>query len=199
MSKNNPALQILFCLLVVIACIGYSHHLKTADAQTHPANAEDFSLISSGNVSHFPAALLEIGEEAFEGASLSAVILPEGLVSIGSRAFADNESLQTIVIQDSLQILESDAFSGSSSLTIIGDPGSVAEDWAREEGIPFIYRKLFFPAMSSDGTWKIVISLFFVSPVPDELREGIQKKLRNLRSLRRKDRPEMDVPEAAVP
>ena len=59
-----------------------------------------------------PAALREIGEEAFYGdASLDEVVIPDGTETIGPRAFADS-GLKRILIPDSVNGIADDAFAG---------------------------------------------------------------------------------------
>ena len=62
-----------------------------------------------------PAALTEIGSEAFAGGSFACVSIPAGVTSIAP-----------------------DAFGNRTGLTIIGVPGSAAEDFARAHGFDFV-------------------------------------------------------------
>ena len=62
-----------------------------------------------------PAALTAIGSEAFAGGSFTCVSIPAGVTSIADDAFGDR-----------------------TSLTIIGVPGSTAEDFARAHGFEFV-------------------------------------------------------------
>ena len=81
-----------------------------------------------------PASLKVIGEEAFAGdSSLDKVVIPEGVESIGPRAFADS-SVKSVVLPASVTDIADDAFSGSSpAVTAIKD--SYAWRWAAAHGL----------------------------------------------------------------
>ncbi len=83
----------------------------------------------------FPAGLLEIEEEAFYGdEALREAELPEGLMSIGPRAFM-NSGLQRVVLPGSLTQIAEDAFSGCEGLRAAAPAGSYAYDYCRRAGI----------------------------------------------------------------
>ena len=76
-----------------------------------------------------PASLEIIREEAFcRNMSLGRVVLPEGVTSIGARAFAES-SLQEIVIPASVTHIAPDTFEGCDAYTIIAPAGSYAACW----------------------------------------------------------------------
>jgi len=89
-----------------------------------------------------PAGLRTIEDEAFAGASFTEVRIPDGCTSIGSRAFADNASLRTIVIPASVTSIAWDAFmlnNGTNwDVTIWCEEGSEAAAFAQRWG--FLYR-----------------------------------------------------------
>ena len=85
-----------------------------------------------------PDSLTTIEAEAFEGGAFTYVQLPEGVTSIGSRAFADCPNLAYIYIPEETGTIASDAFSGVSGLTILGHSGSYAEVYAQRNGIAFV-------------------------------------------------------------
>lgn len=71
-----------------------------------------------------PAALTEIGAEAFMGdTSLDEVIIPDGVTAIPERAFA-NSSLRAVHIPASVTSIANDAFSGTEPLYYIENPAS---------------------------------------------------------------------------
>ena len=82
-----------------------------------------------------PEALTVIEEEAFEGVAAITVVIPDGAVSIGSRAFADCPSLKYVEIPASVTGIADDAFAGSSVIFICGFD-SFAYQYAQEHGIP---------------------------------------------------------------
>ncbi len=82
-----------------------------------------------------PENLTEIKAEAFEGnTSLDEVVLPEGIETIGSRAFADS-SIASINLPSSITYIAEDAFEGCGNLQMTAQEGSYAYDWATAEGL----------------------------------------------------------------
>ncbi|MBQ9195933.1 MAG: leucine-rich repeat domain-containing protein, partial [Clostridia bacterium] len=84
-----------------------------------------------------PAGVTAIEAEAFMGdTALDEAELPEGLLSIGSKAFAQS-SLKRIYLPESLSDIAADAFLGCQSLTAWGYPGTKGEAFCRENGIAY--------------------------------------------------------------
>lgn len=79
-----------------------------------------------------------IDEEAFEGCAFCFVEVPEQTERIGSRAFADCAQLHYIKISGYDTMIDLDAFTGVSDLTIYGIPGSKAELFALQNGYSFV-------------------------------------------------------------
>lgn len=65
-----------------------------------------------------PDNLTEIGDAAFEGGNFVTVVIPEGCVSIGSRAFADCMNLRYVYISMNTDVADS-AFEGCEGVTFI--------------------------------------------------------------------------------
>ena len=76
--------------------------------------------------------LKTIGAEAFEGTEITSVTLPEGIVSLGKRAFAECGKLTTVNLPDSLQSIGQDCFEGCSNLNIL-DLSSVPDSFVERE------------------------------------------------------------------
>ena len=94
------------------------------------AEAEGFTL---------PASLQVIEEEAFAGTAIENVEFPESLTAVGDRAFAELPGLETVTILPTDILTVSDtAFEGSSNVMIRGAEGSYAQEWADQNGVPFI-------------------------------------------------------------
>ena len=86
----------------------------------------------------FCRASRRIKDKAFIHIAAKRVKLPEGLSSIGSRAFADCSALESIFIPDSCTIIAEDAFSGVTGLEIFGKEGSYAEIFSGNNGFLFV-------------------------------------------------------------
>ena len=96
-------------------------------------NREEFS----ASKAVLPATLQTIEEEAFEGTGLMILDLPDTLISIGEKAFANILTLRSVRIPDSTKQIANSAFIGSNFVTINAAPNSYARTWARANGIPF--------------------------------------------------------------
>jgi hypothetical protein len=75
-----------------------------------------------------PAVMRTIEDEAFAGIAAEQVTIPEGARSIGSRAFADCDSLLLVVIPASVTSIADDAFE-NSDVAVICPEGSYAASW----------------------------------------------------------------------
>ena len=84
-----------------------------------------------------PASLKVIEAEAFEGTAAERVYLEEDVQEIGDRAFAANGALREIYIPGEAKLRGREIFAGADEVTVNGIEGSPAEDWAKEQGIPF--------------------------------------------------------------
>ncbi len=86
-----------------------------------------------------PASLTAIEAESFRNdSSVQSVILPDGLVSIGSYAFAGS-GVKCISFPASVRSIASNAFANcSSELTASAVPGSYAFNWCVEHGISVV-------------------------------------------------------------
>ena len=85
-----------------------------------------------------PAMLKIIESEAFLNAPMVSVRCPDGLTTIGSRAFAGCDQLRDIYLPDSVQYIAEDAFANVPQLTIHTPAGSIAEKWAKKQGITVV-------------------------------------------------------------
>lgn len=101
-------------------------------------SAECTVIVHAGDVLCLPADTVEIHSEAFAGTASGMIELPEGVMTIGSRAFADNEDLMLVQLPDSIVSISSDAFAGCTNLTLLCSSGSCGEQFALEQGIPHV-------------------------------------------------------------
>ena len=95
-------------------------------AQCAPALAE--------GVLTLPRSIKAIEDEAFCGSkAVSSVALPEGIETIGKRAFADS-TLTKINLPVSLTYIADDALEGCASVAVDAEEGSYAYEWAAARG-----------------------------------------------------------------
>ena len=95
-------------------------------------------VVDLGNMLCLPEALNEIEEEAFAGSGITAVTVPNGCRTIGSRAFADNPGLVYVFLPASVAQISPDAFDNSPNITLYCYSGSMAASFAQSCGIRFI-------------------------------------------------------------
>lgn len=67
------------------------------------------------NTLTLPAAIKEVEPEAFMNVSTQVIIVPNGCVTIGSRAFANCTNLRYVILPSTLETLADDAFAGCGS------------------------------------------------------------------------------------
>lgn len=85
-----------------------------------------------------PAGLKHIQAEAFIGGTFFHAQCPEGLETIGSKAFANCTALTFIYIPESVTTIAPDAFIGAPDYLVIQcKKGSYAETFAKENGIKY--------------------------------------------------------------
>ena len=82
--------------------------------------------------------VVAIGERAFEGANVTAVVLPGTLVEIGWFAFYNCHGLLNVTIPPSVTSIGYAVFDGCGALTVYGSANSYAERYARSYGLSFI-------------------------------------------------------------
>jgi len=87
-----------------------------------------------------PKAMKTIRDEAFLGTAAEEIVLPEGIVSIGQRAFAQSKTLKLINLPESLESIAEDAFDGSENVALICTEGSEGQRFAQENGIPYVVK-----------------------------------------------------------
>ena len=72
-----------------------------------------------------PKYLVEIGEDAFRGADIASVEMPNTVKRLGVHAFADCKNLKNVTLSSSLTLIPMGAFSGCEALEELQVPASV--------------------------------------------------------------------------
>lgn len=104
-----------------------------------------------------PVSLITIDDEAFEGTALVKVELPDKVIEIGERAFADIISLHDIRIPITTSYIASTAFDGSDRTKITAPANSYARTYARTQGLPFSPIVMFCASTQTSPTSSISI------------------------------------------
>ena len=79
-----------------------------------------------------PTGIAAIDDEAFEGAAMSVVFIPDGCSEIGDYAFRDCVRLEQIRIPSSVTDIGTDIFSGCGVVYVYGARGSAAEAYCAD-------------------------------------------------------------------
>ena len=111
-------------------------HADALDIHIQGFITEQFTGIGLPQVK-LPASTFYVDDEAFVGNStIQAVVAPDGLQVIGTRAFADCANLKCITLPDSVSYIAEDAFENTPDVVIFASVGSYAWQWAEKQGIP---------------------------------------------------------------
>ena len=79
-----------------------------------------------------------IGERAFEGAALTAILLPQGVESIGWFAFYGCEGLISVSLPESVSLIGYAVFDGCPKVTVFCPANSYAQRYVQSYGIAFV-------------------------------------------------------------
>ena len=85
-----------------------------------------------------PQGLQTVDEDAFYGIAARRIVVPDGCINIGKRAFAFCADLEVLELPASVKTIDSSMVLGSEGVMILTPSGSYAEVWARENGIQVI-------------------------------------------------------------
>lgn len=80
--------------------------------------------------------VVAIGEHAFSEKPIAAIILPDGLESIGWFAFYGCRSLVDVTLPDSVTSIGYAVFDGCPNVTLVCSPNSYAAQYAASYGLP---------------------------------------------------------------
>ena len=118
---------------------GWTAFTATA-ADVSQLNAACMVIVHSSAPLMLPCEMKTIRNEAFLGTAAEEIVLPEGIVRIGSRAFAGSETLRLVNLPQSLEAIAADAFAGSENVALICAAESEGQRFAQENGIPYIMK-----------------------------------------------------------
>lgn len=183
-------LRKLLLLISVFLCIfGFAHAQPELLLSTNPPVP----------VAVFPEKLIRIEDEAFSGTNFWTILFHEGLRYIGDRAFEENKRLQSVYLPESVNCIGRDAIPDNEGLLVVGKAGSFAQQWAEKQG----FRFLPVGFLITQTHLRECIEARETGAYP-QLNEENYLRLQKggnfrQRSLRRRDRPEMNVPEARIP
>ena len=105
-----------------------------------------------------PDSVTSIGERAFSGcSSLTSIVIPDSVTSIGGSAFYECSSLTSVVIDDSVTSIGGWAFYNCSSLTNITFKGTVAEWYAIKKASSWNYTVPAMEVVCLDGKAELII------------------------------------------
>ncbi len=91
------------------------------------------------NALRLPTGLTAVSDEAFRNNLARDIILPDGVTTIGARAFADCSLLKMITIPASVTTIHSTALAGSEQAVVLCRENSPAHQFALKNGIRFVF------------------------------------------------------------
>ena len=102
-----------------------------------------------------PASLRVIEKEAFTNCyRLPSITISPKVTRLEEYTFYENDALARAVVPKSVTYISEWAFCKCPFVTLYGDPGSRAESFAKEQGIPFVSRSLSGAKVSvEDAAW----------------------------------------------
>ncbi len=101
-----------------------------------------FSGCTGFTVINIPDSVKTIGNSVFYGCTgLTKIIIPNSVTAIEFHTFLGCTNLTNITIPVTVTSIDKDAFIDCTKLTIYGSQGSIAEKYAKENGIPFKEKK----------------------------------------------------------
>lgn len=101
----------------------------------------DSAFMGCGSLTNvaLPASLINIDFAAFTGCGLTSVSIPASVTRIGNCAFLSCHSLTSVTIPSGTTSIGKSAFNDCENLTLRLTKGSLAEQYAKVNGIPYVY------------------------------------------------------------
>ena len=135
-----------------LTAIHIPYGVETIEKSTfaHCTNLHEVSL---------PSSIKEIGRKAFEGCeALEELVLPDSVQKVFMSAFTGCKNLKRIYIPATTTKINKQGFSGCQQLTIYTEPGSYAEKFAKENGIPVENEALCITSPNGNSVTPTVVS-----------------------------------------
>ena len=151
--------------------------------------------LSSDGLFNFPASLTLIDDEAFSETAVKTVVLPDGFLHIGDRAFSNTAYLSDVYIPKTTEHIADSAFSECCGFTIHGVDGSYASRWAEKHHISFTSCDMW---SKNNESGKRLIRLRvlieqYIQLINTSVFVLIEKRKKDkVRSMRPQDRPELN-------
>lgn len=123
--------------------------------------------IASFDEMKYFTAVTSIADDAFNGSTLSSVTFPEGLLTIGSHAFANCNSLKTVTIPAAVKEIGDGAFAACAALTAINVDEANPVFIGSTSGALFSHdhaRLLQFPANAKNTSVSVTDGIVTISP-----------------------------------
>ena len=113
--------------------------LKTITIPDTVTAVEKGAFVMSGvEVITIPGSVEKVGEQAFSRClNLTKVVMENGVGTVGDEAFQSCEALENVIIMDANTEIGWSAFGNCTKLTVTAPSGSLAETYAKENGIQF--------------------------------------------------------------
>lgn len=136
---------LLFGLFAVCMVFTFSNKKNSADLQNIKiynlpqlnVNTEHVLCNNPNATIKLPSSLITIEDSAFDGTTITNIVFPDSLTTIGNNAFSNIQTLRKIVIPATTTYIGKDAFKGSTQVTITAAPRSYARAYAQQNKIPF--------------------------------------------------------------
>ena len=160
-----------------------------------PAGRSAVSEGTNGSAIVLPAALVEIGESAFENTAAETVVIPSLVSTIRDRAFANNTRLTLVRIPESVSSIGDQTFRGSPHVKLQGAENSYAAIWAQAHNVAFVQTETFVSyVLKLANLFRkaciLSLSFGFIRPATECWQRRRTK--RRIISLRPQDRPELN-------
>ena len=108
-------------------------------------------------------AITEIGDEAFFNSGLESIKINDTVTTIANGAFSNCSKLTKVNVPSSVTSISDNAFSNcGENLTIIGDYGSYAEKYAKDNNISFEENPLLIGDVNNDGAINVRDSVYIL-------------------------------------